>query len=92
MSITRYHFNSFNLGCHFAQGNEFQSMQPTIVEMVKASDYDALAARVAELEAKLGQAQHAYTVTAMELDRYKNPGQTIRLSAADGGCQSKETK
>lgn len=44
MSITRYHFNSFNLGCHFAQGNEFQSMQPTIVEMVKASDYDALAA------------------------------------------------
>ena len=88
MSITRYHFNSFNLGCHFAQGNEFQSMQPTIVEMVKASDYDALAARVAELEAKLGQAQHAYTVTAMELDRYKNPGQTIRLSAADGGSQS----
>jgi len=88
MSITRYHFNSFNLGCHFAQGNEFQSMQPTIVEMVKASDYDALAARVAELEAKLGQAQHAYTVTAMELDRYKNPGQTIRLSAADGGSRS----
>ena len=59
---------------------------------VSATDYDALTARVAELEAKLGQAQHAYTVTAMELDRYKNPGQTIRLSAADGGCQSKETK
>lgn len=54
---------------------------------VLASDYDALTARVAELEAKLGQAQHAYTVTAMELDRYKNPGQTIRLSAADGGSQ-----
>lgn len=44
----------------------------------------ALTARVVELEAKLEQAQHAYTVTAMELDRYKNPGQTIRLSAADG--------
>ena len=59
-------------------------MQSPTGEYVLATDYDALAARVAELEAKLGQAQHAYTVTAMELDRYKNPGQTIRLSAADG--------
>lgn len=54
-------------------------------------EIEALTARVAELEAKLGQAQHAYTVTAMELDRYKNPGQTIRLSAADGGKQSPTT-
>lgn len=49
MTITRYHFNSFNLGCHFDHGNEFQSMPTTIVEMVKASEYDVLAARVAEL-------------------------------------------
>lgn len=56
MTITRYHFNSFDLGCHFDHGNEFQSMQPTIIEMVKASEYDALSRDLAAARASLDEA------------------------------------
>lgn len=53
--VKRWHFNSFDLGCHFDSGNEFQAMQPTIIAMVKASDYDALAARCAERQSVILQ-------------------------------------
>lgn len=70
MTITRYHFNSFDLGCHFDHGNEFQSMQPTIIEMVKASEYDALsrdlAAARASLDEALGLLRRMETYTIMD--------------------------
>ena len=91
MTITRYHFNSFNLGCHFDHGNEFQSMPTTIVEMVKASEYDALAARVAELEKALHKIAE-YEGERNEWDAVDRVMPAMRdiasAALADGGSQS----
>lgn len=43
--VTRWSFNSFDLGYHFCSPNKFEAMQPTIITMVEASDYDALTTR-----------------------------------------------
>lgn len=84
MTITRYHFNSFDLGCHFDHGNEFQSMQPTIIEMVKASEYDALSRDLAAARASLDEAlvllRESRNIVAYDCEC------RTRLGTHDEGC------